>query len=57
MDTTVGLAHFLAQTDSVGRVILGLLLLMSLASWSLIAAKAGTAWLERRRLARFLELF
>ena len=59
METTqaVGFAHFLAQTDGVGRTILAILLLMSIASWYLILTKALSVWMERRRSARFLEAF
>jgi biopolymer transport protein ExbB len=57
MQTQVGFAHFLAQTDAVGRTLLVFLLLMSLASWYLIATKTLALWLERRRSARFLESF
>ncbi|MGH8739946.1 MAG: MotA/TolQ/ExbB proton channel family protein [Burkholderiales bacterium] len=53
----VGLSHFLAQTDAVGRAILVILLAMSVASWYLFATKALAAWMERRRSARFLEAF
>ena len=35
-----GFASFLAQMDSVGKVTLGVLLLMSVASWYLIATKS-----------------
>jgi biopolymer transport protein ExbB len=54
---SLGFAHFLAQTDAVGTVILFILFAMSLASWYLIVTKAITAWLERRRSARFLGSF
>ncbi len=54
---TVGLAHFMAQTDSVGTAILFLLLAMSVATWYLIATQALTAFLSRRRTERFLALF
>ena len=59
MDPTqaVGFAHFLAQTDGVGKAILAILLLMSLASWYLIVTKALAGWLERRRSAGFLDMF
>ncbi len=59
MDATQGLgfAHFLAQTDAVGRVILSIMLLMSVASWYLILTKTLAAVLEGRRSARFLEAF
>jgi biopolymer transport protein ExbB len=48
MDAQAGLAHFLAQTDGVARALLGVLLLMSLASWYLVATKAAAAWTDRR---------
>jgi biopolymer transport protein ExbB len=57
METQIGFAHFLAQTDAVGRTLLVFLLLMSLASWYLIVTKALALWLERRRTAVFLETF
>jgi biopolymer transport protein ExbB len=57
MPAQLGFAHFLAQTDAVGRSLLALLVLMSLASWYLIATKALTQWLERRRSRVFLETF
>jgi biopolymer transport protein ExbB len=53
----VGFAHFLAQTDGVGKAILVILLLMSVASWYLIVTKALSTWLERRRSARFVDAF
>lgn len=52
-----GIAHFLGQTDAVGKVILAVLLLMSLASWYLIVTKSLTVLLERRRSDGFLEKF
>jgi biopolymer transport protein ExbB len=54
---TVGLAHFLAQTDAVGRILLAVLIAMSLISWYLIATKALDGWLERRRSSGFLGVF
>ncbi len=54
---SIGFASFLAQTDAVGKAILVILLLMSIATWYLIATKALTALLERRKSARFLEAF
>src|SRR5262245_50478925 len=54
---TLGLAHFLSQTDTVGKVILACLLLMSLVSWYLIVTKALTVVSERRRSAGFLDAF
>jgi biopolymer transport protein ExbB len=54
---SLGFAHFLGQTDAVGKVILVILLAMSVVSWYLIFTKALAAWLEQRRSARFLESF
>jgi biopolymer transport protein ExbB len=53
----VGFASFLAQTDIVGKAILFIMLVMSIATWYLIATKAMTILLERRKSARFLEAF
>lgn len=57
MEPQIRFAHFLGQTDSVGKAILAMLLLMSIGSWYLIVTKALASWLERRRSARFLETF
>ncbi|HTO44653.1 MAG TPA: hypothetical protein VML56_11295, partial [Burkholderiales bacterium] len=58
---TLGFAHFLAQTDSVGRAIFAILIIMSITSWYLIIAKAlqvssvlqkkrsATAWISTGR--------
>jgi biopolymer transport protein ExbB len=53
----VGIAHFLAQTDAVGKTILAVLLAMSLASWYFIVTKALAMLLERRRSDGFLDKF
>lgn len=52
-----GLASFLSQSDVVGRTILVLLLLMSLATWVLIIAKAIQFVVKRKRSSRFLATF
>jgi biopolymer transport protein ExbB len=52
-----GFAGFLQQTDAVGKVILAVLLLMSLATWTLIASKAFALVALRRRSARFVAAF
>ena len=57
MEPQIGFAHFLAQTDAVGRALLVLLVAMSVMSWYLIVTKALSNWLERRRSAGFLEVF
>ncbi len=53
----LGFTHFLAQSDAVGHVLLGILVLMSVVSWALIVTK-GVAMLTRQRHSRaFLRLF
>ena len=54
---TAGFAHFLAQTDGVGKFLLVVLAAMSVLSWYLIVIKAFANWLERRRSNGLLELF
>lgn len=54
---TVGVAHFIAQTDAVGKGLVVILVAMSLLSWYLIAAKALSAWRERKRAGTLLEAF
>jgi biopolymer transport protein ExbB len=49
-----GFAHFLSQTDATGTCVLVLLLLMSLACWSVIILKAWQQWQCRRPEQRFL---
>jgi len=53
----LGFAHFLAQTDGVGKSVLVALLLLSLASWYLIVTRALANWLARRRADAFLRRF
>jgi len=57
MEQSLGLAHFLAQQDALGRVLLILLLGLSVASWYLILTKGITNVLERRRADHFLTGF
>ena len=59
MDTTqtLGLANFLAQADAVGKALLAVLLVMSVATWYLIVAKSIQTYAIRRRSARFLATF
>ena len=54
---TLGLAHLLAQSDAVGKTLLATLVLMSIASWALIAIKGWAHWQRRRRGDAFLQLF
>ena len=52
-----GVAHFLSQTDLVGRLVLLVLLLLSLASWYLIVARSLSGLVARRRAQAFLTRF
>jgi biopolymer transport protein ExbB len=54
---TAGFAGFLAQTDALGKAILAIMLLMSIATWYLIATKSLSVFLEHRKSTRFLEAF
>jgi biopolymer transport protein ExbB len=53
----LGFAYFLAQADAVGKAILAIMLVMSVATWYLIVTKGLEAWLRGRRTARFLRGF
>lgn len=53
----LGFAHFLAQADGVGRIVLGLLLILSLASWYLIVTKWLGNYLAQRQASAFLTRF
>ncbi len=54
---TMGFAHFLQQTDGLGKIVFAVLLVMSMATWYLIIIKTLQTWLARRRTTRFLETF
>ena len=53
----LGFAHFLTQTDGVGKTVLGVLLLLSIASWYLIVTRALANSLAQRRSEAFLRRF
>lgn len=53
----LGFAHFFTQTDSMGKVVLGILLILSLASWYLILTKALANTLEQQRADAFVKQF
>ena len=61
MESTVteglGFAHFLTQTDGVGKAVLGVLLLLSIASWYLIVTRAMANLLAERKAGAFLARF
>jgi len=52
-----GFGHFIAQSDAVGKFLLGVLVVMSIASWGLIIAKGIAQWLRNRRSGAFLDFF
>jgi len=54
---TIGFAHFLAQTDAVGRFLLAVLLIMSVITWYLIVTKTISTILLGLRSKRFLHDF
>ena len=55
--TSLGIGHFLAQSDVVGKTLLTILILMSVASWAIIAIK-GLAQIARNgRSHTFLNFF
>ena len=53
----LGFAHFLGHLDGVGRVVLGMLLLMSVASWYLIVTRWLGNFLAQRQAEAFLKRF
>lgn len=53
----LGFAHFLTQTDGVGKTVLGTLLLLSIASWYLIVTRALANTLAHRKAEAFLKHF
>ncbi len=53
----LGFSHFLANTDSIGRLVLIALLVLSLASWYLIVTRAIANVLAQRRADSFLASF
>ena len=53
MEQGLGFAHFLTQADSVGKTVLGLLLLLSIASWYLIVTRTLSNWLAKRNAMAF----
>lgn len=56
-NSPMGFAHFIAQSDMVGKLLLAVLVLMSVACWVLIAVKGLTQVLRNRRSASFLDFF
>jgi biopolymer transport protein ExbB len=57
MEQGLGFAHFLTQADGVGKTVLGVLLLLSLASWYLIVTRVLANAFAQRRADAFLKRF
>lgn len=57
MPETLGFNHFLTQLDTVGRVVLAILALMSIATWFLIIQKSIEGALMKARSREFLRVF
>jgi biopolymer transport protein ExbB len=55
--TPLGFAHFIAQSDAVGKTLLAILVLMSAVSWALIAMKGLTQLVRKQRSEKFLGFF
>lgn len=53
----LGFAHFLTQADGVGKSVLVVLLLLSMASWYLILTRALANWLAQQRADAFVQRF
>jgi biopolymer transport protein ExbB len=53
----LGFAHFLAQTDTVGRMVLAALLILSMLSWYFIVTKSIANLLAQRKAQAFLARF
>ena len=54
---SLGFAHFIAQTDTLGKALFVILVLMSLATWYLIIIKTISNARIRRRSHAFVEHF
>jgi len=57
MSHELGFTHFVAQVDTIGKGVLFILLLLSVASWYLIFTKWLANLLEARRAERFIKAF
>ena len=57
MQQTLGFGHFLAQTDTVGKIVIAIMVLMSVATWYLIVSKTVALLARRGKTRRFLDAF
>lgn len=53
----LGVANFITNVDTVGKIVLVFLLLLSIATWYLIVTKGLANWLEAKRARAFLTQF
>ncbi len=56
-ETALGFGHFLAQSDAVGKTLLAILIVMSIASWTVILIKSLSHVQRKRRGEDFLRRF
>src|SRR6186997_3412654 len=52
-----GFAHYVSQSDAVGKTLLAILIVMSVASWAIMAVKGLTLILRNGRSREFLSFF
>src|SRR3569832_1548792 len=57
LQSSLGVAHFLTQADGLARFLLLVLLVMSVATWYLIATKTIRRWRTNRHGREFLKYF
>ncbi len=57
LETSLGFGHFIAQSDVVGKALLAVLVVMSVASWAIIAIKGVSLLARRARSTAFLAFF
>ena len=55
--TGMGFAHFIAQSDVLGKSLLAILIVMSVASWAIIAIKGVSLTARKARSNSFLNFF
>jgi biopolymer transport protein ExbB len=55
--SALGFGHFITQADFVGKTLMAILVLMSIASWAIIVVKGITLMARKRRSESFLNFF
>ena len=53
----LGFGHFIGQSDAVGKTLLVILIVMSIASWAIIAIKGASLLARKGRSNTFLDFF